>query len=185
MYESGYDRIFWGMIFIIFDINLGYINILPNFIGYGLIYSGLSILLSQHEIFEKGKMPAVILILLTLKDMFHNPSNTSLVAGINLSYFSSLIGSLVNIINLYLIYIISRGIYELCENRGLKELRERIRDCWKFYFVISVIALFYMPFSINLPRDFNAIKFIIGIINLIAVISIVLVFKKCRVDLKQ
>ncbi len=42
-----------------------------------------------------------------------------------------------------------------------------------------------MTFSINLPKDFNVIMFIIGIINLITAISIALVFKKCRVDLKQ
>lgn len=185
MYESGYDRIFWGMIFILFDINLGYINILPNFIGYGFIYSGLSILVTQHKIFEKGKMLATILTLLTLKDIFHNTSNTSLVGGINLGYFSVLIGSLVSIINLYLIYIISKGIYELCEKRGLEELRERIKDCWKFYFVIAVIILFYMPVTMNIPVNFREPITIVGGIHLVASICITIVFRKCRAQLRE
>ena len=185
MYESGYDKIFWGMIFIIFDINLGYINILPNFIGYGLIYSGLNILLVQHEVFKKGKMPATILILLTLKDIFHNPNNTSLLEGINLQYFSSLMGSLVSIINLYLIYIISKGIYELCEKRELKDLRDNIKSCWKFYFVISVISLFYMPFIINIPVNFREPIIIVGGIQLVASICITVILRKCRVGLRE
>lgn len=39
--ERGYEKIFWGLLISIFDINLGPINILPDFIGYFILGSGI------------------------------------------------------------------------------------------------------------------------------------------------
>lgn len=43
MYD-GYNKIFWGAVITSFNINLGPINILPNFIGFLMIVSGLNTL---------------------------------------------------------------------------------------------------------------------------------------------
>jgi len=71
MYAKGYKRLFWGILIISFNINLGFINKLPDFLGYIFIYSALGILSSQHKLYEKGKLPAIILIFLTLKDIWN------------------------------------------------------------------------------------------------------------------
>lgn len=39
--SSGYRKIFWGILLLLFHINLGPIQLLPNFIGYLLISSGI------------------------------------------------------------------------------------------------------------------------------------------------
>ena len=39
--ERGYEKIFWGILISLFDINLGPVNILPDFIGYFIIGSGI------------------------------------------------------------------------------------------------------------------------------------------------
>ena len=33
--------IFWGYIFVLFDLNLNGLDILPDFIGYALIFAGV------------------------------------------------------------------------------------------------------------------------------------------------
>lgn len=53
MYD-GYNKIFWGALITSFNINLGPINILPNFIGFILIVSGLNTLYGRSS-FERYK----------------------------------------------------------------------------------------------------------------------------------
>ncbi len=36
------NKIFWGLVIISLDFNLRFVNILPDFLGYIIIYSGLS-----------------------------------------------------------------------------------------------------------------------------------------------
>ncbi|AGK95546.1 hypothetical protein [Clostridium pasteurianum] len=184
MYASSYNRLFWGMIVLIFHINLGPINVLPNFAGYMLIYSGLNILSSQHKIYEKGKLPAIILVILTLKDVWHNKDNSIMIgSSYNLGLVTMLIGAVTAVVDLYLIYIICKGICELCRERELDSLMTNTADAWKFYFVISLIFLFSIPFSINLPVGYNIFLFIVGMIKGIAIICIMVMFRKCRVQL--
>lgn len=186
MYESGYNRLFWGMLFIIFDINIGAINILPNFIGYLFILSGLSILISQHKNFEKGKVPGILLTLLTLKDIYHNPQNNILAGEFhNLSLYTLIIGSVVTVLNLYLIYIICKTIYELCEERGLSCLKNNTKHYWMLYFVVTVLFLLYTPLSINLPSGYNVIMIIVSILQLVSAFWIAWMFRRCKVELRE
>lgn len=186
MYSIGYKRLFWGMVFIIVDINLGFINIFPDFIGYIFIYSGLNVLSSQHKGYEKGKVPAVILILLTVKDVVYNTDNNILVSqGYNLGLITIVIATVVTIVKLYLIYILCQSIYELCKERELNELMEKARTSWKFYFVISLLYLVYYPLSINLYLDLKIVViFILVIFQIIASISVASLLSKCKVKLE-
>lgn len=186
MYALGYNKLFWGMIFIIFNINLGAINILPNFIGYILIYSGLDVLQEQHEIYKRGKIPAIILVALTFKDVVHTDKTDLLSSGFQgLNISTMLIGSIVTIINIYLIYIICKGIYYISENRGLDVFKKRAETAWKNYFVAAVLMIFYTPFSLNISYDFNIIMVILSIIQVVAMISIAMLFRNSKVELRE
>lgn len=182
MYAKCYKKLFWAMIFISFNLNIGYINILPDFIGYIFIYSSLCTLSSQHKLFDKGKIPAAILILLTLKDIWNDPSSNILTGEIySVGLFTLIISSIVLIIKVYLIYTLCNGIYEICKERDINELMERTMFSMKFYLIISLIYLAFSSFSINLFSDVRIIFIIIvGIIQMVAGISVALVFKKCK-----
>jgi hypothetical protein len=185
MYASGYNKLFWGMMFIIFHINLGPISVLPSFIGYMVIYSGLNILSSQHKVYEKGKIPSIVLIVLTFKDVWHNENNNIITGQFtNLGLTTLIITTMGTLINLYLIYIICKGIYELCKQRGLNEFMDSTIATWKFYLVVVLIALFYIPFSINLPLDYNIFMIIVAVVQMIASISIAVLFRKCKLVLE-
>ena len=62
MYQ-GYNRVFWGILFITFHINLGPIRILPAFVGYLFISSGINILYENTKIaqFKNSQILAVVL----------------------------------------------------------------------------------------------------------------------------
>lgn len=186
MYESAYNKLFWGMIFIIFNINLGSINIMPNCIGYLLIISGLNILAKQHSIFEKGKTPAVILAIITIKDIINLGTVDLLKGGLpmdNLWYIA--IGAFENLLGIYLVYILCKGIYFLAEDRGITELRDSAKGRFSFYLVMEVILLFYTPFSMNLSRNISLYIIIFVIMHLIGALFIAGLFRKSRIQLGE
>jgi hypothetical protein len=182
MYSKGYKRLFWGMLLIIFNINIGFINILPDFAGYILIYSGLNILSSQNQTYQKAKIPAVILMILTLKNLIYDPNSNILSGQIyDLGLIAMIIGTIVDVIKIYLIYILCNGICELCNERELKELMNFTNGSWKFYLITSVLCLLFVPFSINLymqPRI--AVSAILGIVYIIAALLVAGVFRSCN-----
>jgi hypothetical protein len=186
MYYSGYNRLFWGMIFLLFHINIGYISIIPNFIGYLFIFSGLNILSSQHELFKKGKTVAILLALLSLKDVFYNADN-NLLSGqfFSLSLLSLLLDTVINIFNIYVIYVILTGIYELCSERDLTGLTDNVINSFRFYFIASTIILFFIPLSINLSTDLKFLIIIPGFFKFVASLCIIGIFRRCRFALKE
>lgn len=184
MYASSYNKLFWAMLLITFDINLGPINILPNFIGYILIYSALNELQHQHKIYEKGKIPSIILTILTIKNVIHDDSNNLLSGQFTpVNYSLMALDSVVSIINIYLIYIICKGIYLLCLERELRELENSAISRWIVFLTISIAIIFYMPFSLNMTIQFKSILILIVFIYIIVELSIAFLFRKAAVQL--
>lgn len=180
MYASGYNKMFWAMIFIIFNFNLGTINLLPDFIGYLLIYFALKELIPQYELYEKGRVPAIVLTLLTITDIVNFNYN-------NNSIFLSMRSSIIIALNLYLIYIICKSIESLAEERRLEELKAKVEKRWKVYLITSIILIFYNPFIITMSGIylFAAAGFIVILITIVISISIALLFKQCATVLKD
>lgn len=186
MYESGYNKLFWGIIFIIFNINIGPINIMPNFIGYLFILSGINILIHQNEYYERAKVPAVILAITTIRDLINFSDNNILspkLQGINL--WLSLLGAVETLLHLYIIYVICKGIYQLAEERGFDFLRDSASGRYYSYIFISTIILFYTPFSLNMQQEGNIFLIIFAILNIISMLSIAGLFRKSRLYLGE
>ena len=74
--REGYRKIFWGIIILTFSINIGRLRILPVFVGWLVIGSGIKMLLEYHntEAFTKAynlsNILAVITIFWSLFDFF-------------------------------------------------------------------------------------------------------------------
>lgn len=179
MYASCFKKMFWAMIFIIFNINLGKINILPNFIRYMLIYSALNILESQHEIYRKGKIPAVVLSALTLRDIFGS-SSINILSGQNhtVDIWLMLLGAVIAVLDIYLIYIICRGIYLVADCRELLALKQSAETRLNYYILISGVMTFYTPFSMNIPRHYNTLMIIGAVLYIMAALFITGLFRK-------
>jgi hypothetical protein len=70
-HKMGFSRMDLGFFFIFFDFNFDKINILPDLLGYILIYLGVSQLISRmaNHYFSFLKKTCVLLISLTALDM--------------------------------------------------------------------------------------------------------------------
>ena len=68
--KVGFNRIFWGLLFVVLDIRIGSIDLfLPDFVGYILIASGLSLLAPHDKWFRRARVMAVIMIFFSLTDL--------------------------------------------------------------------------------------------------------------------
>lgn len=184
MYSSGYIKLFWGMIFIIFDFRLGNINILPDFVGYVFILLGLSNLSLQCKFYNKAKLPAVILMVQTL---FNIPYDLLNVASANdkLGVFRILLMVFNGIVNLYLMYNVFNGIYEVSNQNNLENLMDKTSALAKFYYVATLIYLFYIPFLLNVSQSENFFMIVVIIIKSIAEILVAVMFMKCKSQLLE
>lgn len=45
--SEGYRKIFWGIFIATFNINIGMVKILPSFVGFLIISSGLKLILQE------------------------------------------------------------------------------------------------------------------------------------------
>jgi hypothetical protein len=60
--RRGYNRIFWGLVFSIFHINLGVLQILPAFVCWLIIAHGVSLLNNEYDTynFDRAHLFAII-----------------------------------------------------------------------------------------------------------------------------
>lgn len=67
MYKN-YNKIFWGLIVSMININLGPINLLPNFLGFIIILLALDNLFKEtnNKKFKKAKYMSTLLMLISL-----------------------------------------------------------------------------------------------------------------------
>lgn len=63
-------KILFGLILVVFDINLEGFDLLPNFIGFIIILFGLKSLSVKYPAFKKCKPIAIILLLLSILTIF-------------------------------------------------------------------------------------------------------------------
>lgn len=113
MYD-GYNRIFWGILLTTFSINLGPIKILPTFVGFLFIVSGLNVLYEESSLeeFKNIKSMGIIVTLLsfiggiigflTQTGMDYSFLNTIWIIGfmiIELVYFFRIIGTSIGYLN--------------------------------------------------------------------------------------
>lgn len=183
MYASGYNRLFWGMIFLTINIKIGHIDILPNAIGYLFFYSGLSILSKQHRIFKEGQIVSLALAFLSVMNTIMLVDRDILVQIWTIDMKSMIISAIDMVLNLYLINICCRGIYFVSEELGNKEMKEDSKTSWNSYFIVYSFLVFFYSFLINLSRTTISFFIIVVIMNIIISIGIAGMFRRARTEL--
>ncbi|MGE8206505.1 hypothetical protein ACQKP0_18505 [Heyndrickxia sp. NPDC080065] len=138
----GFRTMLVGFIFILFNINLGNINILPDVIGYGLLFLG-SITLRRkfdNEFFSRVKSASLILIILSSLDLLKKHTEVLYVLNnsqtIEGKVFSFLFYLTIVSLFLYCVYNLCRGIEKeanLIESKGLASKSRKVFKIFAIY----------------------------------------------------
>lgn len=156
-------NLFIGYIFIFFHIKINGIDLLADFIGYILIYRGLCALSDEAEAFRKAKpwtLAMVIVEIIRFADNFIGilPSSTGLI----------ILNLITMIVSIYIMYLISTGIYQTEQRNGLELNSRKILTVWKFQavFTIASVALAWILLLASLSAMAGMITNIVFLVYL-------------------
>ena len=146
----GFSKIFWGFLFS-FDFRIQGFDILPDIIGYWLIYLGLKELVSMGAHFAKAKKYSVILGIISVFDLYQvqmplQQFNVGPLTGLVI-----LMGIIIAIIDLLMVFHLCHGIAELAEGRGIIDLKTIALNRWKYYLYLRVATVVVGPIALIIP----------------------------------
>lgn len=210
--SSGLNKIFWGLILVFLDFNLGIngsdFDILPNFIGYLNIAYGFYLLKEYGDIKEYVRRGTSIAYVLTgvevIRILFSEFSNSNIIMEVNIfgnseviynepNFIAMISAAIVFVIQLILDYYILKIIYV----QGKRINNIELVKCSERYFKILAgllsVNLIIMPAVINFS-DVDiliianvilvAIMFLTNILYLCLVRKTVKIFKDEAVQLE-
>ncbi|MDF2593585.1 MAG: hypothetical protein K0S75_3051 [Clostridia bacterium] len=173
MNNSGFNKLFWGFLFIMFNFRIQGFDILPDVVGYLFLASGFSELLSNSNYFSIAAKYNVPMIVLSLFSIYQSPAQGS---GIHLGLFGIfgipiVIASFI--LNLLVIYHLFMGTKDMAEQQEQPDLAQEADKRWnqykllQFAFLFSFILIFIPPLAFL----YIIVFFIISIIITIAILG--------------
>lgn len=171
------NKIFWGLMFVLIDINIVIIDVLPDIIGYFIVVSGLTQLQFHSAYFSKAKVLAVILALASLVLLFLNPPIPMEEFRLSNIKLSSLLVSTTNsILHLFLIIYIVHGLMEMAEKAEFMMLAQSAKKGLIVYIIGILATLTVFPFVWNVSdsKGFSIITICIVITVIMEIIILVL-----------
>lgn len=134
------SKIFWGFFFIVFHFNLtlgtSVISLLPDFIGYFLILSGIYELENLASSFGKVKSWVLLLALLKIVTFLLDLAGLS---SLN-QPIAVIIGIVLLVISLYVQYYIIYGIRQMEESQQMDLYATKLFSLWKIVATCSIFS---------------------------------------------
>jgi hypothetical protein len=166
--------IFIGLIlnFLDFNVNFGSSNIelLPDFVGYILMYQGMKELSGDSEWFRKLPSFTIAMAIYSgiifVLELFGMSTESSI-------WLFIILGIISQIISLYIIYEIIMGIMDMERDNTWELYSEPLFSAWK---VIVVCSILVIPLMLVLP----VLSLIGAIIQLIASIYFLISFNRTK-----
>ncbi|OIJ14728.1 hypothetical protein BKP35_05805 [Anaerobacillus arseniciselenatis] len=174
--SKGYRLIFWGLLFILIDIRIEIFDILPDFLGYTMIASGLGYLSASETLFEKARPFAFLLVFISLPD-FIGYWEFSYTDG-TITVFPLVYHLVVVILHLFLIYFVMEATYRLAKESGDECWAQATRVRWNYYAIIHLLYLAMSSFSLNTTLDAFQLLYIIFAITIVIIEIVLIVFMK-------
>lgn len=166
--DKGYSRIFWGLVIATFNIKLGVIKILPAFVGFLIIFSGVKLIYEERPT-ERFKAAQTIALNAAIA-YFISESIALIAPQLEYSIYSSILIIIASIIELLMVKKIIQGSVEY--------LNEMNKDTLASLF-IKKEKKYTLLYSISIAILAYVLIFNIQILN--ATIAIALIFLRVYV----
>lgn len=173
MYE-GLNKIFWGIFIATFNIRLGPIQILPSFIGFMILSSGINTIYIEHHTVEFKKaldFSRIVIVLALFGGLIDFFTQRTHQYNLILQIWPIILMTA----ELLMFYNFFMGIIKHFNSIGNLEVSERIIGSSRLYmiiFIINISALsFIMLFNLGGLNTLLAIVFVILRISLMIMVS--------------
>lgn len=149
-FKLGFSKIYWGFLFF-FDFRIQGFDILPDIIGYWLIYLGLKELVSMSLHFAVAKKYSVILGILSVFDLYQVQMPIQQFNIDPLSGLIILMGIIITILDLLMVFHLCYGIAELAKGRGVIDLESIALNRWRYYLYLRIATAVAVPIALIIP----------------------------------
>ncbi len=170
--ERGYKKIFWALFFVTFHLNIGSLQLLPPFMGWLILLSGLQELTSALQnssistaSFERGRTSGRILVGLTLLGTLGSLGTGGdwMEAPVMTFYPIIIIG-----LEIITFFYILEGTHEIFSALGFNERKEESEGKLRTYLLMVIPSGVLLTFALFFNHSFSMV---IGVLlGLIAVI---------------
>ena len=138
--------IFFGYLLVFLNARINGFDILPDFIGYLLIFAGINKLAARSRYFSKASFLALFMSVVSLGDLIHLETIT-----VESELFMALLVAasvFFTVIPLYLMYFITKGVADLEWDAGKNLAADRLMQAWKMnVFVTLLLCILAVPLS--------------------------------------
>lgn len=180
--SEAFGKIFWGYLLVLFEIHIFVIDILPEPVGYYLIFSGIRLLLQDFPVGKKATNIALALIFISIPTVFVQ-QNTGIDQLGQLPFLSGwpLYMTVLGVIKLILVFYIFQLIMTIVQKHRDFYLVNRSTKTFYTYIIVMVLTLIVHSFSINFSMDqFMVITVISIAVGFIMEIVFLVLLKRMR-----
>ncbi|WP_010098766.1 hypothetical protein [Ornithinibacillus scapharcae] len=169
---SAFRKIFWGYLLVFLEVHFIFIDVLPDPVGYFLIYSGVSSLVSDYPIGNRAKNWALLLMILSIPSVFISQNDMNEVQYLTAwSIYESIMG----LLKIILVFYVFQLMLAISNRLAVTELNDWTRKFSTFYLVIMLGIQLFGWIGMNIPTDFLLTIVIILVIGSL-VLEIMLLF---------
>lgn len=137
---NGYNKIFWGFIFVTCHINLGSIQILPDFIGYLIIYAGMKSLAEEHKVKSLEQSTKYCSILAFMSFLILAITFAGSESIINNMFFNIIWMNVFGVVEIIMIYKLLEGTNEILKNNE-NSLYDDFINKINIYVILAAIGM--------------------------------------------
>ncbi len=159
--QAGFNKLYWGFLFIMVDVRINGFDLLPDIIGYAFFAAGFGLLAAESVFFAKARSYNIPMILLSLFSIYETPAQGEGVQVGPLGWFGVLLGIVAIIVGLLVVYNLFMGIKDMAERQGQADIHEEAGRRWNQYLLLQLAGLF---------------AFVLILVPIIAVAYIVILF---------
>lgn len=180
--ENGLRKLYWGFFFIMLSFRIQGFDIFPDFVGYVLFALGFSALSEKSEHFRVAAKFNTPMIVLSLFSIFQWPIRIQVNNTFMVLLFGILLAIALFAMNLYIIYNLFMGIYDIASEKANSDLAVEAEERWNQYKILQFAAI--AALVIAFIPVINLI-YIIGILiaSLVILIKIMGFIKRCEENL--
>jgi len=184
MNESGFNKLYWGFLFIMLSFRIQGFDILPNIVGYLFFASGFRDLIKNSNYFSIAAKYNLPMIILSVFSIYEAPVHASGIQLGVLGIFSIPIAIASFVLNLLVVYNLFMGIKVMAEKQEQFDLVRASDEKWNQFKLLQIAALCSLIF-IFIPL--LGVLYIIAIlvISIIITIGILGYIKKCSESLSN
>jgi hypothetical protein len=172
--SNGYKLLLRGLVFILIDIRIETIDILPDFIGYIIIVTGLGYLINCDILFGRARTTATLLV-------FHSFPNFFAVwdVGIDkIALFPMTYQLLTSLVHLFMVYFILEGTCKLALKNDDLSWAMATRSRLNMFVFAQLILLMIYGFLLNVDYTWLTVLSILLVIIIIIIDIVIIVFMK-------